>query len=378
MKRLSILAPLLLISALAAAFLAARPLDYLSDDAPPGETLDIETVRLEETGIHVGVRASGSEPLVIAQVQVDGAYRTFSQIPAGSIGYLGTAQIDIPYPWVAGESHHLVILSASGATFEHTVEVAIETPGTDATDLLGLALVGLLVGIVPIMIGFTFYPALVGFGENGRQFAMALTVGLLAFLLADTLLEGLDAAQDVADGLKPELIVLLGGALTCLILLAIGRRGGRPPEGAQLAMFIALGIGVHNLGEGLVIGASFAAGEVALASFLVLGFALHNVTEGIAICAPLRREAVSMARLGMYALIAGGPAIIGTMAGGLAVAPVWTAVAFGIGAGAILQVMIEVGGLFLRRARETGATVGLAGFACGVAIMYATAFVVHG
>ncbi|MBL6928057.1 MAG: metal transporter [Rhodospirillales bacterium] len=382
MKRTLIIVPLLLIVGLAAAFLAARPFDELSRGAPPGEALNIETVRLEDAGIFVGVRASGSEPMSIAQIQVDGAYRTFMQTPGGPIGYLGTAEFHIPYPWVAGESHHLVFLSASGTTFEHSIEVAVQSPATTAADLWGLALVGLLVGVVPIVFGFGFYPALIAFGENGRQFAMALTVGLLAFLLVDTLIEGLEAAQAVADGLKADLIVWLGAVLTCLVLLVIGRRSGRPPQGPQLAMFIALGIGVHNLGEGLVIGASFAAGEVALASFLVLGFALHNVTEGIAISAPLRRKAASMTRLGRLALIAGGPAIVGTTAGGLAVAPIWTAAAFAVGAGAILQVMIEVGGLFLRRARETGqpqySTVGLAGFSCGVAVMYATAFVVHG
>ena len=382
LSRASIVLPLVLIAALVAAFLITRPFDELSKGAPPTEELNIESVRLNDAGIHVGVRASGSEPMAIAQIQVDGAYRTFTQSPGGPIGYLGTAQIGIPYPWVEGESHHLVFVTSSGATFEHSIEVAVESPGTTAGDFWGLALVGLFVGIVPILIGYAFYPALISFGEGGRQFAMALTVGLLAFLLIDTIGEGLEVAEDVAGGLQADMIVWLGAGLTCLILLAIGRRGGRPPEGTQLAMFIAVGIGVHNLGEGLVIGASFAVGEVALASFLVLGFALHNVTEGIAISAPVRRDTFSMARLGWLALIAGGPAILGTTAGGMAVSPVWTATAFGIGAGAILQVIIEVASLFMRRAHETAVSwhsaAGLSGFACGIAVMYATAFIVHG
>ena len=381
LSRASILLPVALIAGLVAVFLTAQPFDYLGKGAPPVESLSVEHVRLDGAGIHATVRAAGSEPMVIAQVQVDGAYRIFAQDPAGPIGYLKTARLDIPYPWIAGEAHHLVFLTSTGAGFEHSIDVAVATPGTTLDDLFGLAMVGLFVGIVPVLIGFAFYPALMSFGESGRQFALALTVGLLAFLLVDTLGEGLEIAAKAANGLKADLVVWLSALLTCLALLAIGRRGGRPPKGVALAYFIAIGIGVHNLGEGLAIGASFAAGEIALASFLVLGFALHNVTEGIAISAPVRREAMSPIMLFWLAMIAGGPAIPGAMAGGFSISPFWTALAFGIGAGAILQVIIEVGGVFLRRKRDMSvpwySAASLFGFTTGIAVMYATAFLVR-
>ena len=381
LSRASILLPVALIAGLVAVFLTAQPFDYLGKGAPPVESLSVEHVRLDGAGIHATVRAAGSEPMVIAQVQVDGAYRIFAQDPAGPIGYLKTARLDIPYPWIAGEAHHLVFLTSTGAGFEHSIDVAVASPGTSLDDLFGLALVGLFVGIVPVLIGFAFYPALMSFGESGRQFALALTVGLLAFLLVDTLGEGLEIAAKAANGLKADLVVWLSALLTCLALLTIGRRGGRPPKGVALAYFIAIGIGVHNLGEGLAIGASFAAGEIALASFLVLGFALHNVTEGIAISAPVRREAMSPIMLFWLAMIAGGPAIPGAMAGGFSISPFWTALAFGIGAGAILQVIIEVGGVFLRRKRDMSvpwySAASLFGFTTGIAVMYATAFLVR-
>lgn len=139
---------------------------------------------------------------------------------------------------------------------------------------------------------------------------------MLAFLLIDTVAEGLEVAGTIAEGLKADLVVWLSAILTTLTLLAVGRRKGKPPEGPALAMFIAIGIGIHNLGEGLAIGASLSIGEIALASFLVLGFALHNVTEGIAISTPLQRENISLFRLLWLAFIAGGPAIIGTLVGG--------------------------------------------------------------
>ncbi len=381
LSRASFLLPAALIAGLVAVFLTAQPFDYLSKGAPPGESLTVEHVRLDDAGIHATVRAAGSEPMIIAQVQVDGAYRSFSQDPPGPIGYLQTARLDIPYPWITGEAHHLVLLTSTGTGFEHTIEVAVATPGTTFSDLAGLALVGLFVGIVPVLIGFAFYPALMSFGESGRQFALALTIGLLAFLLIDTMGEGLEAAEKVVGGLKADLAVWLSALLTTLTLLAVGRRGGRPPEGVALAYFIAIGIGVHNLGEGLAIGASFAAGEIALASFLVLGFALHNVTEGVAISAPIRREAMSPVTLAWLAVIAGGPAIPGAMTGGLSISPFWTALAFGVGAGAILQVIIEVGGMFLRRKRDLSvpwySAASLVGFSSGIVVMYATAFAVR-
>lgn len=382
LDRLSIVIPLMLIGILVSLFLIAQPFDYLSKGAPPGEELTVEKIRIDSTGIHANIRASGSEPMTIAQIQVDGAYREFTQSPPGKVGYLDTVRIDIPYPWVSGEAHHLLLVTSTGTTFEHTIEVAVETPGTGLKDFLGLALIGLFVGFVPIMIGYAFYPALMSFGDSGREFAMALTVGLLAFLLIDTIAEGLEVAGTIADGLKADLVVWLSAILTTLTLLAVGRRKGKPPEGPALAMFIAIGIGIHNLGEGLVIGASLSIGEIALASFLVLGFALHNVTEGIAISSPLRRENISFVGLLWLALIAGGPAILGTLVGSISISPFWTALAFGIGAGAILQVIIEVGGVFLRRRKHLPvpwySAASLMGFSSGIVLMYGTAFLVRG
>lgn len=380
--RASILVPIILIIGLLVLFLSVRPFDDLSKGAPPVEALSVEAIQLDQDGIHATVRAAGSEPMVVAQVQVDGAYRVFSVDPEGAIGYLETATIHIPYPWITGETHHLLFLTSSGATFEHSIEVAVETPGSDLNDLAGLALIGLFVGFIPILIGYAFYPAMMSYGASGRNFAMAMTVGLLVFLLIDTIGEGLEIAGRIEDGLKADLIVWIGMLLTFLVLMAIGRRKGRPPEGIALALFIAIGIGVHNLGEGLVIGASFAVGEVALASFLVLGFALHNVTEGIAISSPIRREAMSPMMLIWFAIIAGGPAILGTVTGALSISPFWSTLAFAIGAGAILQVIFEIGSAFLWSQRDTlqpwYSFASLSGFFSGVLIMYGTAFLVHG
>jgi ZIP family zinc transporter len=375
------LAPVALLALLVGGFLTLRPLDRLTSDVPPIETLVVERTALGQEGISVWVRAGGSAPLSIAQVQVDGAYWQFEQIPSGPLGRLESARIDIPYPWVAGETHHLVFITSSGITFDHTIDVALPTPALSMGDLLAYGVVGLFVGIVPVTLGLMFFPALRGVSRRGLEFVLALTVGLLVFLLIDTLEEGLEVAAGAASSLQASAIVWLAALVTCLGLLVAGRRSGEAPAGTALATFIALGIGIHNLGEGLVIGASFATGKAALASFLVVGFTLHNVTEGVGIAAPLTERRPNLALFAALAALAGLPAVLGTWGGAFAFSPHWAALCFGVGAGAILQVVIEVSAYLHRTAQRAGQSglylTALLGFVAGLAIMYATALLVR-
>jgi ZIP family zinc transporter len=376
----SALLPLALLALLIGGFLALRPLDRLTEGTPPIESLVVERVALGPEGIAVWVRAGGSAPLSIAQVQVDGAYWEFTQSPPGPLSRLEAARIDLPYPWVAGETHHLRFLTSTGISFDHTIEVALPTPALSAVDLLVYGVVGLFVGVVPVALGMMFYPLMRAGARRGLEFVLALTLGLLAFLLVDTLEEGLEVAAGAASGLQASMLVWLGALATFLALMVIGRRGGRTPEGIALATFIALGIGLHNLGEGLAIGASFATGEAALASFLVVGFTLHNLTEGVGIAAPMLERRPRLGVFAALAALAGLPAVVGTWAGAYAFAPHWAALCFGIGAGAILQVIVEVGAYLSRIARRAGGSAlsgtALAGFAAGLAVMYATALLV--
>lgn len=375
------LVPIALFALLAGAFLTLKPLDRLTSNVPPIENLVVERTALGPDGITLWVRAGGSAPLRIAQVQVDGAYWEFSQSPPGPLSRLESARIQIPYPWVEGETHHLLFLTSTGVSFEHTIDVALPTPSLSAVDLWAYGAIGLFVGVVPVALGMMFYPALRDAGRRGLEFVLALTVGLLVFLLIDTLEEGLEVAAGAASALQANALVWLAALVTFLALLVIGRRGGRAPAGVALAAFIALGIGLHNLGEGLVIGASFATGEAALASFLVVGFALHNVTEGIGIAAPLVETRPRISIFAALVALAGLPAVIGTWGGAFAFSPHWAALCFGIGAGAILQVVVEVGAYLHRMAARAGdsalSVASLLGFASGLAVMYATAMLVQ-
>ena len=373
--------PALLIAVVLGGFLVLDPLRELTGAAPPVEQLTVERTVLDDSGIALRVRAGGSDPIEIVQVQVDGAYWSFVKEPPGPLPRLDTAWLRIPYPWVLAEAHHLVLITTTGVTFEHTIDVAVPTPELTFSLLGTYGLVGLFVGVVPVALGMLFFPALRAAGGGGFAFALALTIGLLLFLLVDTFEEALELAAEAAPELHAQPLVWLVAALTCAVLLAVGRRRGGELTGTGLATAIALGIGLHNLGEGLAIGSAFATGAASLGAFLVLGFTLHNVTEGVGIVAPMLRDPPKLPVFAGLALLAGLPAVLGVWLGLSALSPHWAALALAVGAGAILQVVIEVSRLLLGQARVDGhRSIGapvLGGVAAGVAVMFATALLVQ-
>jgi zinc transporter, ZIP family len=371
--------PLLALGVAAAWLITSDWLKVFDTGVPPVEKITFERVILDGQGIHAKIRAGGSEPITIAQVQIDEAYWTFAQRPPGALAHLSSAWLDIPYPWVLGEKHEIKLVTKTGTTFKRDIDVAVATPQAHAGQLGPQALLGLFVGIVPVVIGMLFYPAMRGLGREGLNFALALTIGLLVFLVADTLKEAIELAVEAAPALQGIVLVTIVAALVFLLLFVIGRRHGTP-TGLALATYIALGIGLHNLGEGLAIGAAFAAGIAGLGAFLVLGFTLHNVTEGIGIVAPLTDSRPPLTAFAGLALLAGAPAILGIWLGSLSYAPHWSALALAVGAGAILQVIIEVGAYLMRNAAKHGtnwlAPSTLGGIVVGIGVMYATAVLV--
>jgi ZIP family zinc transporter len=372
-----VLLPALLLAAIVAYLLLGQPLRDFTKASPPVEELSVEAVRLEPGKIMLDLRADGSAPVGLAQVQVDGAWRAFSLAPEGPIGRLGTARVNIPYSWVEGETVHLLLLTSTGVTFDHTVDVAQATPTLAPATLAGLTVIGLLLGLAPVAIGLLAYPAMRAAGPGALRFLLALTVGLLVFLMIDTLSEGLELGAETLGRLRGQTLVWVAMLLTAAVLLGLGRREGAPPTGAALATFIALGIGVHNFGEGLVVGTALVTGAAALAAFLVVGFVIHNVTEGLAIAVPLAANRPPLRVFLGLAALAGLPAVAGVWAGSQAVSPYWAALSFGVGAGAILQVVIELSAWLSRTSDGlpiTRATT--SGFALGLAIMYGTALFV--
>lgn len=370
--------PLFLLGLAIAWLIASDWMRAFEVGAPPVENLTFEQRILDGDGIRLKVRAGGSEPMTIAQVQVDDAYWSFTQDPPGSLGRTATAWIAIPYPWVLGEAHVVKLVTNTGATFEHEIPVAVPSPTGNINQLRPQAMLGSFVGIVPVAIGLAFFPLLRRAGRGSIAFIMSLTAGLLAFLLVDTLEDALEIAGEAAPVFQGPVMVLLVALLAFASLMGIGRRQGAP-TGLALAAYIALGIGLHNLGEGLAIGAAFATGATSLGTFLVLGFTLHNVTEGLGIAAPLLRVPVRFLTFVWLALLAGAPAIVGIWLGGLALTPQWASLALAVGVGAIAQVLVEVVAYV---ARENGGVakilspIVVAGFALGIVIMYVTGMAV--
>lgn len=357
---------------------------------PPIEALSVQRVTLPAPGqIALEVVNDGPDPITIAQVLVDDAYWEFSIAPNGPLQRMQTAQISIPYPWVEGEAHAIALISSTGVVFDAEIPVAVESPRADRASFVRFGLVGLYVGVVPVVLGLLWYPFLRKLGRGGMNFVLALTIGLLAFLVVDMWEEARETAAAAVGALNAPILIPLIAVLTMGLLIVIGqaiqRRNRNRSEAGErapltLAYEIALGIGLHNLGEGLAIGAAFALGEAALGVFLILGFTLHNVTEGIGIAAPLVRERPPLAHFAALALLAGGPAIIGTWIGAFVYSPFWTTVFLAIGIGAILQVIIEVGRL-IRRSQERAGEPALnwitfGGLAAGIAVMYLTALLV--
>lgn len=374
-----LLMPLSLLVATILWLVLTNPFQSFNNGAPPVENMTFERTILDDNGIHLLVRAGGSQPMKIAQVQIDAAYWQFSQTPAGEIARGSSVWLDVPYPWVLGEAHAVTLVTDAGTTFEHEIAVAIPTPKSTGAQLWRQAGVGVFVGIVPIVFGLMFYPVLRNTGRSGMNFLLALTIGLLVFLLVDTFEEALDIAADSAAVFQGPVMVVIVALASFLLLMAVGQRGG-PPSGLTLATFIALGIGLHNFGEGLAIGAAFAAGSAGLGTFLVMGFTLHNITEGIGIAAPILKERPPLWSFAGLALLAGGPAVLGMWLGSLAFSAQWAAFALAVGAGAILQVVIQVGA-FLMRSNGTGLDAFyrrsvMGGLASGVVFMYATAALV--
>lgn len=373
--------PLALLIALIALFLALDPLSFFTGDFPPLEELTIQQVTFPENGrIQLSVINGGPDPVHIAQVLVDDAYWQYEITPGSTLQRLGQATITLNYPWVDGEPLPIVLVTSTGLTFATEVEVAVLSPQNDAASFAAYGLLGIYVGVIPVLLGMLWYPFMRRVNQKWVNAFLALTIGLLIFLFVDTVLEAVEISAAM-PGVFQGIPVIIFGVLASLgVLLAISqRRGG--DSATAVSAYIALGIGLHNFGEGLAIGAAFATGAAALGSFLVIGFTLHNITEGIGIAAPLTKETnLRIRTFVLLALLAGAPAMLGAWIGGFAFNPFLAVIFLSIGAGAILQVIWEVSKLLLKDAKRHNqpaiSWLNFAGIAAGVLIMYITAFLV--
>ena len=355
------------------------------DPAAPIEVLNVEKIKIVDNGFEVKVLNSGPEQLTIAQVVVDGSFWNAVYEPSPVLNRFDRAIVKIPYPWVAGDPHEIKFITSKGLIFVGEVAAAAKTLEPDGTRFMQYALIGFYVGVIPVGLGLLWFPFMRRFSIRGIHAMLALTVGLLFFLVIDTFQEGFEMAAEAPGVFQGSGLVWFGALLSLLFLVAMDQANERKTqingeEGKRVSYKLATGIGLHNFGEGLAIGAAFAIGEAALGTFLVIGFTLHNITEGVGIASPMLKEKPTWKTFLTLAAIAGGPAILGTWTGGFVFNNTLAALFFGIGAGAILQVIFVISRMIIKESEKQGyaavSWTNFAGLTMGIVLMYVTALLV--
>jgi ZIP family zinc transporter len=345
---------------------------------PPVEELAVERTKLTPGVIELTVRNDGPDSVRIAQAVVNDAFVQFSGADS-PIGRLETATVRIRQPWIEGEAYEVALITSSGGTFAHEIPVAVETPANDLSFFGLMALLGIYVGVIPVALGMLWLPWVRRIPPGWLRVVMAITVGLLGFLAIDATLEGFELAGEGSQAFGGAALVLVGGIISFLLLSGVSEwvaRRRASATGGTLALLVAIGIGLHNLGEGVAIGAAYSVGALALGAFLVVGFALHNTTEGLAIVAPIAHLRPSLGRLAMLGLVAGAPAVLGAWIGAAAFNASLAAFLFGFGAGAIVQVIVQLAPSLRDDAGRTLHPAAVGGLLGGMALMFATGLLV--
>ena len=380
----SAIAPIALLGLLVGVFVLTSPLSGIQSGAPlPDVAITHATLPNDHTVV-LHVVNNGPEAVTISQVLVDEAYWSFQVLGSGgdaTLAPLESARIVLPYHWNPGWDLETALVLSDGTTFDHTIVAPSTSPGF-SLDLLGtLALIGLFVGVIPVALGMLWFPYLRSMSDRWLHAVLMFAVGILAFLAVDAGTEALELAEQVPGAFEGTGLIVLGvlGALLLVQSVSSWRQGReaagdeRAGSGLWLAYLVALGIGLHNLAEGLAIGSSFALGRVSLGAFLVIGFMLHNVTEGPAVVAPAARdERPAWWHFVALGLLAGGPVILGGWIGGLAYSPTIGALFLALGVGAILQVDWEIVEMIRGQGGRAASALNLVAVLAGLVVMYAT------
>ena len=221
------LIPLLAIGLMLLLFTIVNPLAMFNNNLPPIENLSIDRIRVIEDGFEVSVLNSGPLPVQIAQVMVDDAFWQFDITPSGKLARFESATIHIPYQWLYSEPHRILLITNTGITFEKEVSVATLTPDPGLREFTGYGLLGIYVGVIPVSLGLLWYPAMKRMGRKWIGFILALTVGLLIFLLVDTFLEILEIGATLPGVFQGIPLALFSALLTWLAINAVSAMQNR-------------------------------------------------------------------------------------------------------------------------------------------------------
>ncbi|MGH9952462.1 MAG: ZIP family metal transporter, partial [Nitrososphaeraceae archaeon] len=413
----------------------------------PLPQVTIEKVEFHDNQILAYIRNTGPMEIVISQADVNDRIQSAAIEPSSNMPRLGEAKVMIPFPWIPGTPYEIGITTSDGTRFSKSVEAAALAPSPDANQALLFTSLGVYVGVIPVMIGLMWYPYIRRISIGKYSFFLSLTAGLLVFLGIDALLEVNEIVNEnlaaVFNGQALSVLVTISSFVVLLYTserltqraiekavlnknnhslassssaeeLGKSEKSSTERQGGEIynksantssstqevqiqlqkyqqllkpltiSMMIAIGIGLHNFGEGLAIGAAMLLGEVALSTFLIVGFTLHNTTEGLAIVAPIakieRSRRMMIRRLVTMGLIAGVPTIAGTWIGGFLYSPMAAVIFLSVGAGAIFQVVYSLIS-WISHHQKSGPSSSLsghviAGFITGLLIMYLTGLLV--
>jgi zinc transporter ZupT len=401
------------------AFIFGPGQEFLGVGTPLPE-ITIERIEFQEGGkIIAFIRNTGPVDVTVAQADVNDRIQQAAVEPSKEMPRFAEAKLIIPFPWNEGEPYEIGVTSSDGTRFSKGVDAAAPAATPDVTQASLFALIGTYVGIIPVLAGLLWLPFIKRLSSGKYRFFLSLTAGLLVFLGIDALAEGNEiAAVSVAAVFNGQILIALVTILSFLALMyASSKLGERikhstPKEVHEsssydsthsgqtktldeehhhhqlvvkpvaIALMISIGIGLHNFGEGLAIGASVVLGELALSTFLIVGFMIHNTTEGLAIVSPLAKARVRkmLGKIIIMGLIAGVPTIFGTWIGGFVYSPIAAIIFLSIGAGAIFQVVFLIYQGMSRAEADRGRMLSnasvITGFAAGMFIMYLTGLII--
>jgi ZIP family zinc transporter len=382
--------------------------------------ITIERTEFQEGKIIAYIRNTGPEEIEIAQSDINDRIIPAAIEPSKTLSRLAEAKVIVPFSWTPGVPYEVGVTTSDGTRFSKSIDAAALAPVPNIEQASYFAIIGVYVGVIPVLIGLLWFPFIKRLSTNKYNFFLSLTVGLLVFLGIDALVESNEiTAENIAGAFNGQVLIAMITILSFLVLLYTSEKlvqraimksatNSKSPllvssssyspdttttqqqqmiKSVAIALMISIGIGLHNLGEGLAIGAAVVLGKVALSTFLIIGFALHNTTEGLAIVAPMAKSGKVMIRkLVAMGLIAGVPAIIGTWIGGFLYSPIAAIIFLSMGAGAIFQVVFSIASWMAKNNNNNTAVDGerktllstymIAGFVVGMAIMYVTSLLI--
>lgn len=376
----------------------------------PVPEVTIEKIEFQEGKIVAFIRNTGPVDITVAQADINDRIHPAAIEPSRSLPRLTEAQVIIPFPWNPAEPYEVGITTSDGVRFSKNVEAAAEVLTPNVEQVLLFAVIGAYVGIIPIMIGLLWYPFIRRLNTNKYNFFLSLTAGLLVFLGIDAVLESNEIiSENVAAIFNGQVLIVMVVIVSFLVLLyaseTLTQRAAKKSVSANystsslsssasttsqqqelikplaISLMIAIGIGLHNFGEGLAISAAVLLGKAALSTFLIVGFTLHNTTEGLAIVAPVAKSGQVMIRkLIVMGFIAGAPTIAGAWIGGFLYSPLAAIIFLSVGAGAIFQVVYSIASWISHTSSQNRKTLintsTIAGFAIGMLIMYTTGLLI--